>query len=256
MFQKSSHFPKLLELTFLNLSPRKVTLFLLRTIALLVLLFFLEKGTIYLLSSRYHIRDPARFLHYFNFDAESNFPSLYSVLTLGFCSYLLAIITIIKKETKANYIRQWQTLSLIFLFLAIDENCGIHEFFIPVTRKIIDVKGIFYFAWVIPASILIVIFLIAFREFIIKLPKKTKKMFILAGAVYLSGALGMELLGGYLVDTSGFYTVKYAAVSTIEELLEMFGIVIFINALLSYIQSYLSMVQITFCFHEPDKKLS
>ena len=204
MFQEPSNFPKLLNLTLFDLSARKVTIFLLRTIALLVLLYFLEKGTIYFLNTKYHLRDPARFLHYFNFDREANFPSLYSTLTLAFCSYLLAIIALVKKKTQARYVRHWQALSLIFLFLAIDEICSIHEFLIPVTRKIIDVGGIFYFAWVIPAFILIIVFLIAFREFIFKLPKKTRNLFILAGTVYLLGALGMELIGGYLADTSGF----------------------------------------------------
>lgn len=255
MYQKPSHFLGTLELALFNLSPRRVTAFLLRIIALLILFYFLEKGLIYILSTKYYIRDPSRFLHYFNFDRESNFPSLYSFLTLGFCSYLLTIITVIKQQNKAKYVRQWRTLSLIFLFLAIDENCSIHEFLIPVTRKIIDVRGVFYFAWVIPASILVVIFLIAFRKFVFNLPNKTRNLFILAGSVYLFGALGLELVGGYLVDTSGFYTVKYAVVSTVEELLEMFGIVIFIYALLSYIQSYLEKLRVSFSFHEPHKKL-
>lgn len=254
MFQKPRPFSGLLELTSFNLSPRKVTVLLLQIITLLILGYFLEKEIVYFLNTKYYIRDPSRFLHYFDFDSESNFPSLYSALALAFCSYLLAVITVFKKRVKDKYSRHWQALSAIFLFLAIDENCSIHEVFIPITRKVIDVRGIFYFAWVIPASVLIIVFLAVFRKFVFQLPKKYKNLFILAGTIYLSGALGMELLGGYIVDSFGFNTMQYVVVSTIEELLEMFGVVIFINALLSYIQSYLSKVNIVFDFQEPEYK--
>ena len=151
MYKKSSHFIELLDWTLLDLSPQKVSKFLLQTIASLILLYFVEKGFIYWLNAKYQIPDPGRYFHYFNFDREANFPSLYSALTLGFSSYLLAIITTLKKKVKATYSQHWQALMGIFLFLAIDEICGIHEIFIPIVRRVVKAEGIFYFAWVIPA---------------------------------------------------------------------------------------------------------
>ena len=137
----------------------------------------------------------------------------------------------------------------IFLFLAIDEACSIHELSIPLLRGAINAEGILYFTWVVPAFFLLGIFLITFRKFVFSLPVKTKTLFILAGFVYVGGALGMELVGGYLADTSGYNTV-YGLASSIEEILEMLGIVIFIHGLLSYVQSQLQELNFSFSFKQ------
>ena len=54
--------------------------------------------------------------------------------------------------------------------------------------------------------------------------------------------MGMEIPGGYLASTTGMQSVPYLIVMTIEESLEMLGIVVFIHALMSYIKIYLGGV--------------
>ena len=160
MSENYHHSPKMLELTYSILSAKKVTQILLLTICCLCIGFCLEKILISLLSNQFNIPDPARYLNYFNFDKESNFPSLYSAMSLAFCSYLLATITTLQKKQKTIFSEHWQALTFIFLFLAIDEICSIHELFIPIVRRIITARGIFYFAWVVPAFILVITFII------------------------------------------------------------------------------------------------
>lgn len=247
---RSKNFSSEFKLPVYNLSPTKVTKFLLSVIFLLIFFNLLERGIVYWLNVNY---DNQFISYYFNFDQESNFPSLYSALTLGFCSYLLAIIAIFKKNIKARYAKYWKALSWIFLLLAIDEACSLHELSIPILRTAINAKGIFYFTWVIPAFFLLIIFLIIFRKFIQSLPIKTKTLFILAGAVYVTGALGMELVGGYLADNFGYNTV-YGITTSFEELLEMLGIVIFIYGLLSYIQSQLTELHFSLSFRHSENK--
>lgn len=232
-----------------NLSPRRVTKFLLSAIALLVLFNLLERGIVHWLNAQ---NDGKLISIYFNFDEEANFPSLYSSLALGFCSYLLAIIATLRKTVKAKYAQHWQALSVIFLCLAIDENCSIHELLIPVFKGLINARGFLYFPWVIPAFCLIVVFLITYRKFILALPSKTKVMFLLSGAIYVFGALVMEMVGGYIADNYGYHTV-YGMVSTIEELSEMLGVVIFINALLNYLQSQVGEVNFALSFQHPKR---
>ena len=246
-----SRFPGQFELPVYNLSAKRVTRFLLSIITLLIFFNLVERAIVYWLNANYNTQ---LISHYFNFDQESNFPSLYSALSLGFSSYLLAIISIFKKVQKARYAKHWKILSLIFFFLALDEACSMHELLIPVLRGAIDAKGILYFTWVVPAFFMLIVFLIAFRNFIRNLPTKTKTLFISAGTIYVAGALGMELVGGYIADTIGYNTV-YGLASTIEELLEMLGIVIFINGLLSYIQSQLSELHFSLSFNSPSNKM-
>jgi hypothetical protein len=238
------------ELPTYNLSPQKITRFLLTIIALLVFLNLGERIIVYWFNATHKEQIISQ---YFNFDQESNLPSLYSALALGFCSYLLAIITTFQKARQSKYAKHWKALSLIFLGLAIDEACSLHELSIPFLRNAIDAKGVLYFTWIIPAFFLLIIFLVTFRKFILSLPIKTKTLFILAGIVYVSGTLGMELVGGYIADSSGYNTV-YGIASSIEELLEMFGIVIFIHGLLSYIQSQFTELHFSLSFQKPKHK--
>mgnify|MGYP006313388647 CR=1 FL=1 len=214
-----------------NLSPSKVTKLLLSTIAILVLFNLIERGTVYWLNSQ----NNGQFISiYFNFDEETNLPSLYSSLALGFCTYLLAIIATLKKKVKTKYAKHWQALAWIFLYLAIDEICSIHELLNP-------------------SFCLVIIFLVVFRKFILALPSKTKVLFLLAGTIYIFGALGMEMIGGYIAD-SYVYNSFYGIASTIEELSEMLGVVIFINALLNYLQSQVSELHFCLSFQRQKRK--
>ncbi len=243
---KSSHFAGQLNLPAYNLSPTKVTKFLLTIIALLVVFNLAERIFVYWHNANYENQIVS---HYFNFDQEYNLLSLYSTLALGFSSYILAIIATVKKYRKSKYAKHWKALAFIFLFLAIDELCSIHELSIPLLRGAINAHGLLYFTWVVPAFFLLIIFLLTFRKFIQSLPIKTKILFILAGFVYVTGALGMELIGGYIADNYGYNTV-YGIASSIEELLEMLGIVIFIHGLLSYIQSQFEELHFSLSFKQ------
>ena len=129
MLQNSDRLDQQRELPALNLSPRKVTKFLLSIIALLVFFNLVERAIVYGLNLN---SDSEILSKYFNFDQEANFPSLYSALALGFSSYLLIIIATLKRADRSRFAQKWKTLSYIFLFLAIDEACSIHELFIPI----------------------------------------------------------------------------------------------------------------------------
>ena len=234
-----------LELPMYSLSPQKVTKFLLGVIVLLIVGNIVEREIVQWLN----LNNGSEIVpHYFNFDRESNFPSLYSALTLGFCSYLLHIIATVKKCRQAKFVAYWKALSFIFLYMAVDEACTIHELLIPILRGTINARGVLYFAWVVPALFLLIIFLLIFRQFIQNLPAKTRTMFILAGSIYVGGAIGMEMVGGYIADTFGFDTFAYGMAARIEELLEMFGILIFINQLLIYLQSQLTDIYFSLSF--------
>ncbi|NJM73342.1 MAG: hypothetical protein HC862_26255 [Scytonema sp. RU_4_4] len=168
-------------------------------------------------------------------DNEVSIPALYSTSTLLLCSILLWIISHTNRGTGQTYISHWRALSIIFLYLSCDEYMALHERLIEPLRKAFNVSGFFYFAWVIPGGIFVLICLLAFLGFIIALPKKTQRLFLIAGTVFVSGAIGTELVGGYYVELHGAGDMIYVMIATIEEFLEMVGIAIFTYALLSYI---------------------
>lgn len=170
----------------------------------------------------------------FNFNLEKNIPTLYSTLALVFSSALLFFIAFEYKKIKQDNI-QWFALSAIFSFLAVDEMAAIHEHFLRPTRDFIGASGFLYYAWVVPYSIGLMVLGVVYSNFLYLLPKKTKWLFIISCAVFIIGAIGFEMLGGWQAESSGPRTYLYMIFFTCEETLEMTGISIFIYALLSHI---------------------
>ena len=171
----------------------------------------------------------------FNLNSEQNIPALFSTLILLLSSILLAIIAYAVKKSCASYFYHWLGLSLIFLFLSMDESLSFHESMTVPLRKGLNTSGILFYAWVIPYGIALLILIFLYLKFFISLPAKTRKLFIIAAVVYLLGVIGIELIGGRIDEQIGRHNATYVVYSTIEEVLEMGGIVVFIYALMYYI---------------------
>ena len=178
----------------------------------------------------------------FNLDGEANIPSVYSTSALLFCSILLGIIARSKKLVGNRYFRHWQSLSIVFLFLSLDELVSLHEILMYSMEGATYSKGFFYFAWVIPGAIFAFCCLLAFIKLLASLPSQTRYLFLSAGTIFLTGVLGFEMLGGYYASFYGQDNMTYSIFTTIEESLEMLGTVVFIYALLSYLNSYVKEI--------------
>jgi hypothetical protein len=168
-----------------------------------------------------------------DFDSEKNLPTMYSSLQLLVASCLLAVIGSWHKSSGKNY-APWYVLAAIFLFLGIDEFVQIHERFLDSVREDFQLTGLFYYAWVLPYGIGVLAFVIAFSRFLLRLPRETMRWFIASGAIYVTGAIGFEMLSARHYEAYGLDNVGYSILYTCEESLEMLGIALFIYALLAY----------------------
>jgi hypothetical protein len=129
----------------------------------------------------------------------------------------------------------WIVLAFIFLFLAIDEASSIHEQLTVVTRETLGTSGYLFFAWVIPYGIATLLLLVLFAKFLLQLPSPTRTLFTVSGVIYLTGAIGFEMLGGHYVTQPNANEVIYSVIYTLEEVFEMSGVALFIYAILNYI---------------------
>ncbi len=212
------------------ISPGKVTRILIVVVICLIVASLIGQFSLYFLPD---IPGRDAFAPEFNVDEEGNFPSLYSAITLLLCSILLATIAWVKKIHGARYPVHWKALSFIFLYLSIDELLSLHERIIEPLRRA-GFSGFLYHAWVVPGAVLLLIFVLTFLKFLFHLPARTRHWFIVSGAIYVGGALGIELIGGNYADLHGQENMMYAVLVTIEEFMEMLGIIVFINTLMSY----------------------
>lgn len=169
----------------------------------------------------------------FDLDTEKNVPSFYSSLALLLSSILLFLIALFYKKSGAKYF-PWVLLSLVFFYLALDEILELHEHLVHLTERFFNLTGYGTSYWIIPFGIFGIILFIILFKFLRELPKKTLKQFVISGFVFISGAVGMEILGGIHEEIYGRENATYVILYTIEEILEMLGIVLFIYALTSY----------------------
>ena len=171
------------------------------------------------------------------FDFENNIPAWFSTLGLVVSASLFGFIAYCHSVWKKVGFWHWLGLSVLFVGLAIDEATFIHEILIVSLRNKLNLSGIFYFAWVIPGAVFVATVVAIYLPFVWKLPQATRNGLIIAGACFVGGALGMELLGGMIAESQGFDAMSYLIVMTIEESLEMIGVMTLIYVLLRYIAS-------------------
>ena len=160
----------------------------------------------------------------FDVDEEDSVPTWYSTMALLLASALLWLISRRKRAEQDSWSRYWYGLSLGFAFLSLDEIAGFHETF----NTLVD------YSWAIPGGIVAAVIGLLYLKFLWHLPAQTRWLFIVAGAIFLGGAVGVELYTDWYDDEELLDTLAYNLWTAVEEGMEMGGVVLFIHALLDY----------------------
>lgn len=181
-----------------------------------------------------------------NMDRERNAPTSFQAFLMLSCVAGLAGITVIKRLKRDRWTVHWGGLALFFFALAWDESTEVHERFIEPMRRIFDLEGLLFFGWIVPAGIAVAIFALAYLRFVLDLEPRTRARFILAGVIAVTGALVLESVGGaYYESIDQNANMMYVFISTVEETLEMTGMIIFLHTILTYLGALLIDSHIT-----------
>ncbi len=176
---------------------------------------------------------------------EHNLPTWYAVLLHASCALLLALHALsLRQGNRATnaapaagpgsmpgperFPARWILLSGLFAWISLDELIQLHE----VASSWFDTTGVLYFGWVIPAAALVIALGLWYLPFVRALPARTRRRFITAGVVFVSGALLMELPLGWWTERAGADNLTYGIIDWVEETLELFGVSMFLLALL------------------------
>jgi hypothetical protein len=174
------------------------------------------------------------FTRLFHLDAEANIPTWFSSSLLLLCSGLCAVIALLKRDSGDRWRRHWAALAPIIAYLSMDEAASIHENLIWNWRPLRDLSPVLYYPWVVAGIAFVGLFLLAYARFYCHLPRRTQALFLLAGATYVGGALGLEMVGSAYIGTFGRGGMM-RVILLFEESLEMLGIAIFAYALIAYL---------------------
>ncbi len=177
-------------------------------------------------------------------DYEANLPTWYSSMALLMASFILCLIALSKRFQADRFTFHWFFLSGLFFLLSVDEVATIHECAIEPMRRLIDAQGVLHYAWVIPGGIFVLIVGAIMSRFLIALPARTRNLFLTAGAVFVGGAIGVEMISAYHAYSHGEKNLLYSLIITFEEAMEMLGVIIFIHASLEYLCESVKSFQI------------
>ncbi|CAK8721329.1 Multidrug transporter [Candidatus Electrothrix laxa] len=236
----------------LRIYPRKTALFFLAIVVSLTVLHSIAL-TVFLYTEN---QDLLEITNYVDLDIEKNIPSLYSAFAIFLCSLLFFCISSLEKKQGRRRC-YWLGLAAVFLFLSLDESLALHEGLGDLTEEyiqqtgIMQARGLLYFPWIIPYGILTTLLGMLYFRFILRLPRKTAVLLILSAGIFLTGAVGFDMFGGREAEIHGYYSVMYTVLYTIEEFLEMSGIVLLMYTLLDYIEQQFGHFCLSLQVQEP-----
>lgn len=175
--------------------------------------------------------------------SDTSVPAWYSSVALLLCSMLLAVIAAARRRDGGRFGLRWAGLSLIFLYLSADEMLRLHE---RASDKVVqpvfgyldmEASGLLNYPWIALYGPLVLVFALVYFGFWLALPPRTRVLFLAAGALFVGGGIGVEALNALYDDLYGHESLVAEAMTHLEELSEMLGVVVFVYALLSYAAS-------------------
>jgi hypothetical protein len=162
---------------------------------LLVIISFLVVANLLGIYSKYWLDHDHVFglVKFFDLNTENNAPSFYSALAIMFCAALLALIGLSCKGLKRF---QWFGLAAIFVYLSLDEALQLHDQLDLPLRAVLGTSGVLRHAWIIPYALILLGLLLIYGRFLLELKKESRIRFIFSGIIFITGAIGFEILSG------------------------------------------------------------
>jgi hypothetical protein len=156
----------------------------------------------------------------FDVDEEDSFPTWFSAFILLLTSVTNGLMARRDSQAGGGNAAPWTALGIGFLLLSIDEIAGMHE-----TLNSMDLP----FSWTVPGAILAAFAGGVFLPFLLRLPRAIAIRFAVGGAIYLGGALGVEVLTDPYLENDALNTLAYNMWTALEESMEMGGVLIYLE---------------------------
>lgn len=175
----------------------------------------------------------------FDFGGENNITALVSALMMVACALMLAFSGAVAAPPQKRL--PWFLLAGVFVFLGIDEATMIHEYASAPMRALLGEDRVPHLAWVLPYGAAMLVLAAVLFPWFLKLERRVQLQFVLAGGLFVLGAIGFELAESQVVqgilaeypdtDIAEFQHPVVDVLILFEESLEMTGLGLFLYAL-------------------------
>lgn len=176
------------------------------------------------------------FVRDFNLDDERNVPSWFQSVTLMMAAGLLELAGRVRRRVSPSEAGRWRVLAAGFVLMSLDEAASFHERLRLPLALLRNTPGYQAFSWVVPGIAVVALTALAFVPWLNTLPARTRRGLAVAGAVFVGGAVGLEAVGGLEAITVGIGGWLYVWTYTLEETMEMVGVLILIATVLDFLQ--------------------
>jgi hypothetical protein len=157
---------------------------------------------------------------------ESNVATWLSSSVLLACAVVAAAIA----RDRPAWHRHWWGITAMLAWMSLDEAAELHEHL----GGLIGTSGVLYFDWVIPAAGVVAVVALIYWPFVRALAPATRTRLLIAAAIYVGGALVMELPLGWWTETRGSEGLGYGLIDWVEETMEMVGASLALVALIAH----------------------
>lgn len=178
--------------------------------------------------------DAARVLARFDLGHEPSVPAWFSSSLLLLDAAMLLLIARATRAAGGRYAPHWFVLGIIFVGLSIDEAALFHEMIDTALSRGLETDGILTFPWVLAGGGFALAVGAAYIPFLLAIPRRFAALFVVSGAIFVGGAVGMELASATAIDRHTVASLAHAATQTVEEAMEMAGAILFFFALGRY----------------------
>jgi hypothetical protein len=209
--------------------PWKITALLLLVTAILIAASLLGQYSVYFWGDG-HMQG---FVPQFNLDREMNIPTWFSSACFLFAALLLWQLVGVDGERARKH---WKGLAFVFVYLSLDEVAAIHEIAVDPMRRLFHARGLLHFSWVILGIAFVAVMALLYSRFYLSLPRPSRCWLFFSALLFLSGTLGLEMIGGLHVERHGDGNFTYALIANGEESLELLGLVFFLHALMDLLR--------------------
>jgi len=167
-------------------------------------------------------------------DTENCLGSYYSSVLM----IIAALLMTVTGQSCGNSRRrvQWYVLAVVFVLMSVDESASFHEGLISPLRPFFSFSSYLHYAWIVPGAAFVLLFGLAYIPFVFALKPEMRIRIIASGMLFVTGALGMEAIGGHFFHIGGVGNPYYIASFLIEETLEIAGLTLFATTLLTNLQ--------------------
>ncbi|GAA2720456.1 hypothetical protein [Cellulomonas aerilata] len=173
-------------------------------------------------------RDPA--IQFLALNKEMGLPAWTSSVLLVLVAQALWLLADVDRTThRRRWARQERLLAGLFVYLSVDEATALHEQTIYPLRTALDLGGALFFSWVVLFVPLAAVVAALCLRWVRGLPRVAGRLVVLAGVLYLGGAVGMEMVGSWMFTQGLEGTMRYAGVVALEEGLEMLGALLMLS---------------------------